>query len=106
MSSALTYRALRTYSFAFVLTPQPMNNLKLLIGDRLPLGDYDHLHILCETDDSLNQVAAEPWKPRPIAGSREKNLRDLIPAREINNCRSDIFAIEDSSFDVEITCKV
>ena len=76
------------------------------MGYGLPLGNDDDLHILCEVDDSLNQIAAESRKPLPIAGPCEKDLRDLVSPGEINQGLSYLLTFQDSSLEVQITCKV
>jgi len=97
----LAIAARRVYPFSNKFT---FSNL--LRGDGLPLGNDHDLHILCEVDDSLNQLAAGHREPPAAAGSHEKDLRDLVSPCENNEGLSYLLSFQDSSLEVQITCKV
>ena len=72
----------------------------------LPLRDYDHLHVLCETDNSVNQIPAKNREPLSVVGTREKDLRDLVSPGKINKCPRHVLSIQDSSLEVQIARKI
>jgi hypothetical protein len=71
-----------------------------------PLGHDDHLHVPGESDNPLNQIAAEQGTPVPLAGSREEDLGNLIPPREVHQRRGHLVALQNARLDVQVAGKI
>src|SRR5581483_1485231 len=71
-----------------------------------PLGDDNNLHVLRESDDPLHEIPGEQRKPLAIRRAREKDLRNLVSTREIDQYDGNILTFENPRLDVQVPCKV
>jgi hypothetical protein len=67
------------------------------------IGDQRHLHVAGEMNDFLDERAADAEAPRLMLPT-DKNLRDLMKMRKVDNRLRRILGVEYTSFDVQVTC--
>src|SRR5580704_14055710 len=94
-----------TYSSATSAKPPVSNSATLARGGFTIRNDHN-LHVLGQTDDALHQIPRQQRNPHPLARLSEKDLSDLIPAREVDQGGSHIRAFQNARLNVQIPGEV